>query len=137
MISKWIEEGPGQTVEFITEMDADLLAETLVAFANSDGGTVVAGVDEKGHIDGSLIFEEVEDTLKLALGQCRPLVRTEWQSNETRQGAIIAIVVPRSNELHSLQDGRVLIRSGIENRPLGGDEIRHLSATKSSGDFET
>jgi ATP-dependent DNA helicase RecG len=49
----------------------------------------------------------------------------------------VAIGVPRSSELHSLMDGRVIIRSGAENRPLGGDEIRHLAATKSSGDYET
>jgi ATP-dependent DNA helicase RecG len=30
-----------------------------------------------------------------------------------------------------------LVRSGTENRPLGGEEIRHLAATKSSGDYET
>jgi ATP-dependent DNA helicase RecG len=31
----------------------------------------------------------------------------------------------------------VLIRAGSENRPLGGEEIRQLAATKSSGDFES
>ncbi len=45
-------------------------------------------------------------------------------------------MVPRSPELHSLADGRVLIRAGPENRPLSGDEIRQLAATKSTGDFE-
>jgi ATP-dependent DNA helicase RecG len=48
----------------------------------------------------------------------------------------VHISVARSPELHSLADGRVLIRHGPDNRPLGGDAIRQLAATKSSGDFE-
>ena len=136
MTSRWIEKGPGQTVEFMPTLDADQLAEVLIAFANSDGGTILVGVYKNGDIDPSLMFEDVEDTLGLALSQCRPGVRTEWQRSEVSGGEVVAIGVPRSSELHSLEDGRVLIRSGTENRPLSGDAIRHLAATKSSGDFE-
>ena len=35
-----------------------------------------------------------------------------------------------------LSDGRVLIRSGDKNRPLGGQEILRLASAKSTGDFE-
>ena len=126
----------GQTVEYMPQLDADRLAETLIAFANSDGGTILIGVDERGQIDGSLMQEEVEDTLRLALAQCRPGVRTQWQHSETRAGEAIAILVPRSTDLHSLEDGRVLVRTGTENHPLVGDAIRHLAATKSSDDNE-
>ena len=137
MASRWIEKGPGQTIEFMPTLDADQLAEVLVAFANSDGGTILVGVYQNGDVDPSMMFEDIEDTLGLALSQCRPGVRTEWQRSEVSGGEVVAIGVPRSNELHSLEDGRVLIRSGAENRPLPGDAIRQLAATKSSGDFET
>jgi len=137
MVSRWIEKGPGQTIEFMPTLDADQLAEVLVAFANSDGGTILVGVYQNGDVDPSMMFEDIEDTLGLALSQCRPGVRTEWQRSEVSGGEVVAIGVPRSNELHSLEDGRVLIRSGAENRPLPGDAIRQLAATKSSGDFET
>jgi ATP-dependent DNA helicase RecG len=138
MSLSWTEKGPGQTLEFLPTVDADRLAETLVAFANSDGGTILIGVDPNGVIDGNLMFEEIEDALRLALGQCRPGIRSEWQRSEGEgEGrTAIALRVPRSGELHSLQDGRVLVRSGAENRPLSGDEILHLAATKSSSDFE-
>jgi len=136
MLASWIEKGPGQTLEFMPVVDAEQLAETLIAFANSEGGTIVIGLDDKGHIDDTLMFEEVEDALRLALAQCRPGVRTDWQRSESRGKTAVAIQVPRSSELHSLEDGRVLIRSGAENRPLSGSQIQHLAATKSSGDFE-
>jgi ATP-dependent DNA helicase RecG len=136
MSPNWLDKGPGQTFAMMADVDADELAETLVAFANSDGGTILAGVDGDGIFNENLMLEDVEDTLRLALGQTRPWVRTEWQRVETEGGIVIAIRVPRSSELHSLANGRVLVRSGTENRPLGGDQIRHLAATKSSGDFE-
>lgn len=49
---------------------------------------------------------------------------------------VYAVRVPRSIELHALSDGRVLIRSGARNRPLGGQEILRLASAKSTGDFE-
>jgi ATP-dependent DNA helicase RecG len=48
----------------------------------------------------------------------------------------LIIRVPRSIDLHSLSDGRVLVRVAGENRPLTGDEIRNLVATKAIGDYE-
>ncbi|HUT19850.1 MAG TPA: ATP-binding protein [Anaerolineae bacterium] len=137
MLARWIENGPGQTIAFMPDPDPDELAEVLVAFANSDGGTVLIGVDEQGHLDHNLMFEEIEDVLRLALAQCRPGVRSEWQRGQVEGGEAVVLHVPRSSELHSLGDGRVLIRTAAENRPLGGGEIRHLAATKSRGDYET
>ncbi len=131
-----LQKGPGQTVEFLPELDTDALAEVLVAFANGDGGTVLIGVSAQGEVNGSLLDEDVEEALRGALSQCRPPVRTEWRQVDTPQGPVITLEVPRSTELHTLADGRVLIRSGARNRPLGGEEVRHLAATKSSGDFE-
>ncbi len=136
MIQQWLKRGAGQTLEFMAEPDADALAETLVAFANADGGTVIVGLDEKGRVNPYLLPEEVEDILRMALIRTRPVVRTEWRMEQTDEGPVIAIHVPRSTELHSLDDGRVLIRAGAHNRPLSGDEIRQLAATKSTGDFE-
>ncbi|MEO1164625.1 MAG: ATP-binding protein [Chloroflexota bacterium] len=49
---------------------------------------------------------------------------------------LYAVRVPRSIELHALSDGRVLIRSGQENRPLGGQEILRLASAKNTGAFE-
>ncbi len=136
MLKQWLKHGPGQTLEFVVDVDVDRLAETLVAFANADGGTVVVGVDEKGSVVGVSLPDAVEDALRLALARTRPIVRTEWSAEQTPRGSVIVIQVPRSTELHSLDDGRVLIRSGSENKPLSGDAIRQLAATKSTGDFE-
>jgi ATP-dependent DNA helicase RecG len=135
-LSNLLTRGPNQTTAFLPDPDVGELAETLVAFANADGGTILIGITPEGQVSGDVLDEDVEGLLQQALGLCRPPVATEWGQAELPQGTVVHISVARSPELHSLADGRVLIRHGPENRPLGGDAIRQLAATKSSGDFE-
>lgn len=127
---------PSQMLAYLPEARAEPLAELLAAFANSDGGTIMIGVDEAGKMRGKLFPEEVESIVRNATRLCRPVVHINWEQMEGAQGTVYALKVARSAELHSLQDGRVLIRMGTEIRPLGGDQIRQLAATKSSGDYE-
>jgi ATP-dependent DNA helicase RecG len=136
MLNQLLKQGPNQTVAFLPQAQIQTLAETMVAFANTDGGVIVIGVDLAGRPTGEVLAEDVEGVLTQALIQCRPPVETEWQNYETPQGPIVVLRVARSPELHALSDGRVLIRHRVENRPMGGEAIRHLAATKSVGDFE-
>lgn len=128
---------PGQLQALLPEPDVEELAETLVAFANSDGGTILIGVDEDGEPVGEVYSDEVEMALQAAVRRCRPPVEARWHQSTAEEGAVFAINVSRSPELHTLTDGRVLVRAGAENRPLSGDEVRQLAATKSTGDFES
>jgi len=137
MLEKLLKRGPGQTVAFIDKPQAKLLAETMVAFANADGGTILLGVNTQGRVVDYLTDEDVEGQLVQAMVMCRPPVVTEWEQSELPDGVVVALKVARSPELHALSDGRVLIRAGTENRPPSGEVIRHLAATKSSGDFES
>lgn len=131
-----LKAGPGQLVEYLPDLDVDALAETLVAFANSDGGTIVVGVDEHGKPTGQVYPEDVESALRRAEAMCRPPINTGWEQIDLAGASVVAVSVARSTELHSVSDGRVVIRMGAENRPLAGEAIRQLAATKSSGEFE-
>src|SRR5690606_22090811 len=71
-----------------------------------------------------------------AVDLCSPPVESEWQVLDEEQGRLVGVRVARSAQLHSLYDGRVLVRSGDENRVLSGEEISRLANTKTAGDFE-
>jgi ATP-dependent DNA helicase RecG len=127
---------PGQRLIFLPVAEVEPLAECLVALANGDGGMIVLGLDSNGRPTDSIWEEEAEGALREALRLCHPPVPTHWQPVETPSGVLIGIEVPRSPDLHALDDGRVLVRQGEYNRPLSGHEVRDLAAGKNSADFE-
>ena len=136
MLDHLRKQGPGQSIAFLPEGEVKTLAESMVAFANTDGGVIVIGVNLNGQPTGQVLPEDVEGILGQAVIACRPPVAVEWQQVDLPGGVVVVLQVARSSELHALQDGRVLVRHRTENRPMGGEAIRHLAATKSAADFE-
>ncbi len=132
-----VQREPGPRHAFLPRLNPDSLAETLVAFANGEGGTVILGVDSNGGQGDHLVGDEVEGALRAALALCRPPMRTEWQEEETQNGPVVMLRVDRSSELHILSDGRALVRRGSENRPLSPSELELLVGNRSMGEFET
>lgn len=126
----------GPRLALLADADPEALAENLVAFANGDGGNILVGVDENGIINDTIWEEELEGALASAARLCQPVVVCNWSPVESEQGMLFSIRVNRSNELHSLYDGRVLVRSGVQNRLLGGNEINRLASSKGSSEFE-
>ncbi len=127
---------PGQELEYLPQLDPQLMAETLIAFANSNGGTLVLGMDAEGGVRSRHAEEDASDALAAALRLCRPPVRTEWQVQETPDGNAVLVRVERSDEMHALADGRILVRRGVENRSLDADEAARMMGTRAGVDFE-
>ena len=128
-------EGPRQA--YVARLDPALIAENLVAFANTEGGTIVVGLDGDAGSD-EIAIGELDAALRQAEELYNPPVIIERPMPDlSGTGRAYAIRVPRSAELHALADGRVLIRSGKLNRPLGGQEILRLASAKNTGDFES
>ena len=99
------ERRPGQLLAFMPEPEAQLLAETLVAFANSDGGTILIGVDETGRAAGQVYADEVEVALRATVEKCRPPVDARWHQAAAEEGLAFAMVVARSSELQAWPTG--------------------------------
>ena len=161
--SEFIRGGEGPRLAFVDSANTVQIAENMVAFANTEGGVIVVGLQSDGDPGGAAPeFSEIDRALKLADELYNPPVVTEnleqvqfqtidngldppsnpeaseriQPSKASNNVPAYAIRVPRSTELHALSDGRVLIRSGKVNRPLGGQEILRLASAKNTGDFE-
>ena len=136
MAQSLLKQSPGQQWAFLPDTDTAAMAETLVALANSDGGTLVLGLRPDGKPGSFFTSEEADDALQGALRLCRPPVHTEWQEEQVQDGLIVLLRVDRSTTIHTLWDGRILVRKGTENLPLEGHEFAQLFANRPSGDFE-
>ncbi len=121
----------------LPDADVDLLAETLVAFANADGGTLYVGVDENGRPTGTTFPEEFDEIVRQAETLCRPPIPVAWEQVETKGAFVFVGRVQRSSDLHTLADGRVLVRTGTENRALTGEQVAQLASSRTAGDYET
>jgi len=146
---------------FVDSANTVQIAENMVAFANTEGGVIIVGHETGGSVAGaSAENSDIDRVLRLAEGLYNPPVVVEHWEEVARElsdprvdtatgghaqaavaipdsAPVYAIRVPRSTELHAMADGRVLIRSGKVNRPLGGQEIQRLASAKNTGDFET
>ena len=156
--------GEGPRRAFVPTADAHVIAEHMVAFANTEGGIIFVGLEANGEptstratshdIDRALACADNLYNPPVVIEKCEqigiqstdrlPGEGSPGGDNGERGGPssqdpcpAYAIRVPRSTELHALADGRVLIRSGRVNRPLGGQEIQRLASAKNTGDFET
>ncbi len=126
---------PGQLESVLPELDAQTLAETLVAMANADGGTIYIGIDERG-VPTDVYPEQFAEAARLAEDSCFPPVNVTWQQIEARGAFVFIGRVQRSLALHRLRDGRVLVRTGAENRLLSEEEVEDLLATHSTMEYE-
>ncbi len=127
---------PGPRLVLLPYADVEALAEGMVALANATGGLIVLGVDDQGRPTEEIWEEEVEGAFREAAGRCQPPVPARWQPVQVGDRQFVGIEVPRSIALHSLDDGRVLIRSGTANRPVRGEEIGQMAASRGAAEFE-
>ena len=66
----WLFKGESQTLEFKASFDKNTV-ESLVAFANAQGGAILVGVSDKGAILGVTLGKE---TLNEWLGQIKSTI---------------------------------------------------------------
>jgi predicted HTH transcriptional regulator len=95
---EFLKNGPGPRLAFIDKPDPKLIAETLVSFANTEGGTLVVGLKENGDPSFKVESEALSKAIKEADALCNPSVVTgSWEPVETEKGATVyALRVPRS-----------------------------------------
>jgi ATP-dependent DNA helicase RecG len=123
-------------------IDGRKLAETLVAFANAEGGCVVIGLADGKPSDAVANPKAVNSWRQAGLDFAHPPVRTtvtsiDWQDDGGRVGSFVVIDVPASEHVHATSKDEVLLRVGDENRKLTYLQRRELTFDKGESIYET
>ncbi|MBB0244017.1 hypothetical protein FNQ90_07815 [Streptomyces alkaliphilus] len=118
----------------------ELLAETAVCFANSEGGAIVVGVRDRASDRGTALrgvppkysAEELVEAIHQRTSPaitCRPVVR------EVDDRRVIVLLVPRGSGVHSTSLGVYKVRLNDRCVPLGGDQLRGLRTLREHYDW--
>ena len=126
--------GEDSTIEFKREMPhRDSLADEIAAFANSQGGVILIGVDDYREIVGlelqelhrveKIVIEICEDSIEPAV----PIFTEKLQINEKN---LLKIEVPRSLFVHKTPNG-YFARQGSSKREMPTDQLARLLQSRS------
>ncbi len=123
---KLISQGEHQQLDFkFAITDSRKIARSLVAFANTDGGTLLVGVKDNGRIAGISSEEEIYMVDAAAGMYCKPQIKYKlrlWEPEEKKQ-VLEVIVAPDSSKLWKArtedEQWKVWLRSGDQNIPAG------------------
>ena len=105
------------------------VAQTLVAFANADGGELLVGVEDDGKITGLDDFTEeelrkIKESSKTRIHQNTPLSSVRISKISIESKTILYFSVFKSVKyVHLTSDGRCLQRRDLESVPIASEEI--------------
>jgi len=98
-IAKLLEMGECQTLDFKFEIsNAQKIAKTLVAFANTEGGTLLIGVKDNGTIAGIRTEEEIYMVESAAYIYSRPKIKFQVKDWFIEGKQILEIIIPKKTD---------------------------------------
>ena len=127
-----IGKGEGEEIEF--KRNERSVIETVCAFANTFGGYVIVGVDDKGKIIG--IRESTEEKISNYLHALNPYPTVKIHPVIVDGKRVLLIEVKKSKSL-IFYGNRAYIRVGRSNRPLSLDEMIERSVELTALNFDT
>ncbi|RMG88316.1 MAG: ATP-binding protein, partial [Chloroflexi bacterium] len=137
-VIKLIQQGQNERIAWLeSSASLQIIAETLLALANSHGGTLFLGLNSKGEVVGiDDTVEYIDKVLQASLMLSPQLIIPLPQPCKLHGKTIIVTQIPRGMpHVYSLE-GRYLHRVAHENRPLSPRKLRHLMIERGELSFE-
>ena len=122
-----IPESENQYIEFKSEKTkAMVLAEEIVAFANSEGGEIWLGLEDNGYASGlSRSFEE--DVMNICRTSCIPPIVPEYESLNIDGKTVARISIPKGEDKpYYTTRNKYFIRVGSTKRIASREEMLRL-----------
>ncbi len=122
-------EGPERRRRRQVRLVARDVGETLVAFANADGGTLVVGAEDDGTITGINYFDDGIQILREAprthVHPDTPLPDVRIRKIELEGKSVLVFDVQKgTGHVHLTSDGRCLQRRDSDTIPVSSEQIR-------------
>jgi predicted HTH transcriptional regulator len=134
-VALWLGAGEGEHTEF-KEKYSSRVIESLVAFANTAGGRVLIGVDDRGRIVG---LPDADKVVESVLSACREAVSPPllplMEIVRHPEGVLVVAQVEATGRMHA-KSGAVLVRHGRQTRRASAEEIRTLTLRETPEAFE-
>jgi ATP-dependent DNA helicase RecG len=116
------------------------LQNKVVQFANSAGGSLFVGINDKSEKERNDGFQTVEDASKVIDAAYRDInPRMENLEHEFlmyNNKIIVKLEIPSSTKMHKTADGKVLVRKGAKQITLKGEDIKILRHKKGIDRYE-
>lgn len=136
-IEQLVLTGESETLEFRERLDKsrpERLAKTVVAFANTKGGTIVFGVDDNHHVTGCAIPGVADTITNIIRSYCDPPPEftTRVASHEGKDLLLVRIM-ESAGSVHTVKDLGPFIRANGTNRAPTSYELGLLFRRGSRG----
>ena len=113
-IERLIRAGEGLTVEFKVSFpkNATEFAQDMAAFSNTDGGTILVGVDDQGKTQG---VPNPDETMQRIVGAanaiCKPPLRPPMGTTVLQDDRnVVWVTIPKNREFLTLVNGKCYVR---------------------------
>jgi hypothetical protein len=133
-LEEMIKRGENDQVEFKQDLShkEDFL-ETVVAFANTRGGSILVGVDDNGTVTGAYEQKFEERVQSMVRDNCEPAPETSVEKKEFRSKTIYAIRVPEGDEKpYNFRNQGFYVRAGSTDRLASRIEMDRMYEAKRS-----
>jgi ATP-dependent DNA helicase RecG len=115
-----LKQGEGLKLEFKENLDSKNLAKEIVAFANTEGGRIFIGVNDKGEVKGVQITNKLKSEIQDIARGCDPSINIEI---ETIDNVLIIDVDEGIKKPYRCSSG-FFLRQGSNSQKLSTEEIR-------------
>ncbi|MEM6317147.1 MAG: RNA-binding domain-containing protein [Bacteroidota bacterium] len=124
-----ISNGENAAVEFKqSAIKPDQLAKEMVAFSNTQGGTILLGIEDSGQlvgVVGNLNYEEW--SMNVARNNVVPAIELVCNEYQIQGKRIIALQIPKGKDRpYQTLSGKYLVRIGSTNRQATQPELMRL-----------